>query len=171
MKHILTLLFSTCLLGSVFAVDYTGLDAARELSEENIIVDYSMIAGDSEIQESSLYKLDTALVRQEALGIALKLKNINLPEEYACLNYFSDTKESWVCRAAELAADNYIISRVNTLFRPKDTLTAAEAIGIAIKALDISLSTTNTSTMKSDIPAWQKRLLLTLSENNITLYA
>jgi hypothetical protein len=170
MKPILILFVSTFLLGSLFAVDYTGLEAARDLSEKNIIVDYSMIAGDSDLQETSLYRLDNALLRQEALGIALKLKNIHLPEEYACLNYFGDTKESWVCRAAELAADNHIISRINTLFRPRDTLTVAEAIGIAIKTLDIPLSTSDTSAIKSAMPAWQKRILLTLSENNISLY-
>lgn len=170
MKHIFIILISTILFGSVFAADYTGLDAAHELSQENIIVDYSIVAGDSELQEASLYRLDNALIRQEALGIALKLKNINLPEEYTCLSYFHDTKESWVCRAVELAADNYIISRINTLFRPKDTLTVAEAIGIAVKTLDIPLSTTDTRKITSDIPAWQKRILLTLSENNISLY-
>lgn len=40
------------------------------------------------------------------------------------------TANDWVCRAVELAADNGIISRTNTRFRPKDFVTRAEALAM-----------------------------------------
>ncbi len=119
-----------------------------------------------------MYRLDDALVRQEALGIALKLRGIDMPSSYACRDYFSDAGiagEWWVCRAAELAADADIVTRVNTFFRPRATLTLAEALGIVIKSLNISLSSTSTSTVSGNLPAWQKRLILTIQEKQIPL--
>lgn len=74
-----------------------------------------------------------------------------------------------MCRAAEIAADNYLITRVNSSFRPHDALTVAEALGITIKTLNIPLSSTDTNTLTGHLPNWQKRLILTLVENNITL--
>ncbi len=121
---------------------------------------------------ASLYRIDDALVRQEALGIALKLRGINLPSTYTCRDYFSDAGiagEWWVCRAAELAADADIVTRANTYFRPRATLTLAEALGVLIKSLNISLSTTSTSTVSGTLPAWQKRLILTIQEKQIPL--
>jgi hypothetical protein len=93
MKHIFILLVTTFLLGSAFAAEYTGLEAARELSQDGVIVNYSPVAGNSTIQEASLYKLNNALIRQEAVGIALRLRNITLPDGYLCNNYFRDTNE------------------------------------------------------------------------------
>ncbi len=74
-----------------------------------------------------------------------------------------------MCRAAELSADYDIVTRANLNFRPHDTLTLAEALGITIKALNINLSTTPTSTISGTLPDWQKRLVLTIQENQISL--
>lgn len=119
-----------------------------------------------------MYRLNDALVRQEALGIALKLKGITMPSTYSCRGYFYDagtTGEWWVCRAAELSADADIITRANTSFRPRATLTLSEALGIVIKSLNISLSTTPTTTIVGNLPSWQKRLILTIQEKQIPM--
>lgn len=129
-------------------------------------------AGDSNIgtlQEASMYRLSDSLVRQEALGTALKLKGVTLSDYYMCHNYFRDTAEWWVCRAAEMAADYGLVTRANLSFRPHDTLTLAESLGITMNSLGISLSTTSTATVPGNIPAWQKRLILTLEEQEIPL--
>lgn len=116
-----------------------------------------------------MYRLSDAVIRQEVLGTALKLKSISLPDSYICRNYFYDISEWWVCRAAELAADYDIITRANLSFRPHDQLTLAEALGITLKALDISLSTTPTASISGSLPAWQKRLILTIQEKQISM--
>lgn len=74
-----------------------------------------------------------------------------------------------MCRAAELSADADIITRANVSFRPHDRLTLAEALGITIKALNINLSMTPTSNISGTLPDWQKRLILTIQEHQITL--
>ncbi len=42
-------------------------------------------------------------------------------------------------------------------------------MGIVIKVLDIPLSNTSTSTISGSLPVWQKRLILTVQEKQITL--
>lgn len=74
-----------------------------------------------------------------------------------------------MCRAAELSADYGIVTRANLYFRPRDFLTLGEAMGIVIKALDIPLSNTSTSTIAGSFPTWQKRLILTIQESQITM--
>jgi hypothetical protein len=159
---------------SLFA-DLSGLSEARELAEKGIIVDQSSMAQEYRIntsldlQESAMYRLSDSIIRQEVLGIALKLRGIDLPSWYTCRDFYRDTGEWWVCRAAELSADYGIVTRANLYFRPRDVLTLAEALGITFKALDISLSNTSTSSISGSLPAWQKRLILTIQEKQITL--
>ncbi len=61
------------------------------------------------------------------------------------------------------------MTRANLNFRPRDTLTLAESLGIVMKALDISLSTTSTTTIAGNLPAWHKRIILTIQEKQIAL--
>lgn len=75
-----------------------------------------------------MYRISDTIIRQEVLGIAMKLRGVALPENYSCRSYYLDTPEWWVCRAAELSADNDIITRTNLHFRPHDTLTLGEAL-------------------------------------------
>lgn len=170
-KSILLLLF--VVLGSYAAND--GLSDARALAEQGIIVNQSMasptygISPTSDIQEASMYRLSDTIIRQEVLGIALKLKGVQLPNQYSCRNYYRDTTEWWVCRAAELSADQGFITRANLHFRPHDTLTLAEALGISLQSLDIALSSSSISAIPDTLPDWQKRLILTLQENRISL--
>lgn len=128
--------------------------------------------GSTLAQEPQLYRLNDFIIRQEVLGMALNLRGITLPSTYGCRGYFSDAGvagEWWVCRAAELSADADIVTRANTFFRPRATITLAESLGITIKALNISLSTTPTTTIAGNLPAWQKRLILTIQEKQIPL--
>ena len=129
---------------------YSGLEDARTLAEKWIIVNQSSAAsqsadyvgGNSVSTEPQLYRLNDYIIRQEVLGIALNLKGITLPATYGCRGYFSDAGvagEWWVCRAAELSADADIVTRANTFFRPRATITLAEALGITIKSLNIFL--------------------------------
>lgn len=67
--------------------------------------------------------------------MALKVKGITLPENYTCKKYFADaTKNDWVCRAVELAADNGIITRSNKYANPGKSITRAEALAMVMSA-------------------------------------
>lgn len=169
-------LISSCIIvfslatTTVFAADDAGLSAAQRLATEGIIVDQSAsVSSDSKFssEATALYRLNAPISRQEAVGIILKLAKVTLDENYGCRNYFSDVREAWVCRAVELAADQDIVSRVNARFRPRDTLTLAESLGLLVKGLNIRLSNTATSYITADIPDWQKRIILTLNEGGI----
>ncbi|MCB9806944.1 hypothetical protein H6768_03560 [Candidatus Peribacteria bacterium] len=127
------------------------------------------VPGSADIQEASMYRLSDTIIRQEVLGIALKLRGIALPDLYSCKNYYQDTYEWWVCRAAELSADSGIITRANLHFRPHDSLTLGEALGITIKALGIQLSAHSIAGISDPIPEWQKRLILTIQERQISM--
>ncbi len=52
------------------------------------------------------------------------------------MNYFTDVRynstNNWICRAAELAADNWLVTRENAKFRPQDNITKAEALAILV---------------------------------------
>lgn len=169
MKKILFFITLVSISLSLFAQS-SGLPEARELAQMGIIVDQSSMAQEYrintslDIQESAMYRLSDMIIRQEVLGIALKLKGVDLPSGYACRDFYRDTGEWWVCRAAELSADYGIVTRANLYFRPRDVLTLAEALGITIKALDIPLSNTSTTTIQGNMPDWQKRIFLTIKE-------
>jgi hypothetical protein len=67
--------------------------------------------------------------------MALKVKGVTLPENYTCKKYFADaTKNDWICRAVELAADNGIISRSTKYANPGKSVTKSEALAMVMKA-------------------------------------
>ena len=78
MQKIISLFFLLSL--SVSAASDNGLSDARALAEQGIIVNQSAasptygISTTSDIQESSMYRLSDMIIRQEVLGIALKLR-------------------------------------------------------------------------------------------------
>lgn len=131
-------IFSFCILYFVFCIwtifAYTTIDIsnATYLANQSIVVKQS-----NDIN----YRLDDRILRQEVIGIALKMKWITLPENYTCKKYFSDvTSNDWVCRAVEIAADGGMITRANTKARPMDFVTRAEALAILLKTGKISLN-------------------------------
>jgi hypothetical protein len=93
--------------------------------------------------------------------MALKVKGITLPENYKCKKYFADaTKNDWVCRAVELAADNGIITRSNKYANPGKDVTRAEALAMVMKAAGIQYTQNVKSTgYKASTPQWQIDLL------------
>ena len=131
------------LLSSIFFIissfGYTNEDTsnANYLADQRIVTKQTTTTG---------YRLDDKILRQEVIGMALKIKGITLPENYTCKKYFADaTKNDWVCRAVELAADNGIITRSNKYANPGKSVTRAEALamvmsagGIAIQEIGIS---------------------------------
>lgn len=139
-------------LFSVFAYADDGLSDARALAEQGIIVNKStpstyLTSPISDIQEAGMYRLYDTIIRQEALGITLKLAKFTLPDKYNCRNYFTDAREWWVCRVAEVSADNRIVSRENLRFRPQDVVTLAESLGILVMSTNIPRSNISNDTI------------------------
>lgn len=107
------------------------------------------------------YRTSDNITRAEVAGIALSLKNVELPADYTCKGTFSDTSatkpSSWACRAAELAADNGIAAK-NATFRPSDNITRAEALAMILKSTGVAIATgTTTSSFQDTFSAdWQR---------------
>ncbi|EKE29137.1 MAG: hypothetical protein ACD_2C00221G0019, partial [uncultured bacterium (gcode 4)] len=109
------------------------------------------------------YRLADTASRQEVAGTAIKMKlgtgSTALPANYSCKGYFTDvsatTPASWSCRAAELAADNGIVSQANAKFRPTDNITRAEALAMVLKAAGMEIPTVTTSSFNDVTIAWQ----------------
>lgn len=127
-KNILFL--SVIFVSSVFWYTQQDIAYATLLSQKAIIT--SQINSDK-------YRLDDRVLRQEVIGMALKLKGVQLPSNYICKWYFADvTGDNWVCRAIEIAADNGIITRTNNKARPSDFITPEEATAIFMNAKGIT---------------------------------
>lgn len=119
---------------SLFAYTSEDVDNAELLVEAGIITEQTDAAG---------YRLDATISRQEMVGIALRLAGHTPPVDYVCKWYYKDAKftpkhrDAWVCASAELAADNGIITREKTNFRPKSNVTRAEALAMLMKSAEI----------------------------------
>ena len=164
-KTTLFLSFVFCLLsfGTSFAYTDTDVSNAQLLAEKWIIVKQD---------STGSYRLDSTITRAEAIGIALKIRWTTVPDAYICKKYFIDlTINDWRCRSVELAADDGIISRVNTKARPQDSITKSEALAIVMKAgwlsTEITPSPQNESirrTMFDTTLEWQTGLLFSALE-------
>ncbi len=122
------LLLSSLVLTSIVAFAYTqtGVDNANFLADKWIITKQT---------DPKNYRLDNYITRAELVGISLKLKGIPLPENYQCKKYFTDvTENDWICRAVEMAADGWLISRTNKTFYPQRYITRSESLSILLKA-------------------------------------
>lgn len=126
------------LFSFLFSLDFTFSYTDNDLSNAQYLAKQGIV---QPRKHPSLYRLDDLILRQEVIGMVLKIKGVTLPEKYTCKNYFADvTQDEWVCRAIELAADNGIISRENKNARPRDTVTRAEALAMLLKTGKVSLS-------------------------------
>lgn len=108
----------------------------------------------------SAYRLNDNVLRQEVIGMAVKIWWFSLPDNYTCRKLFSDVNQikpnNWACRAVEVSADNLIISRANSIFRPEENITRAEALAILLKAANIQIQEYNGISKYSDtMLAWQ----------------
>lgn len=118
----LAVISSFILACGVFAIP-ADENNANFLASHGIIMDQS--------SNPNNYRFGDKILRQEMVAIALKMKGIELPQEYTCKKYFTDvTTDDWVCRAVEIAADNGIINKSNSTFRPKDSVTRAETLAM-----------------------------------------
>lgn len=150
MKKIIALLLALCSFG-VFAD--AGYTAAQSLAAQGII---------SAKTNMSEYRLYDNVLRQEVIGTAIKLKGVELPENYSCRDMFFDVSSTfpntWACRAIELAVDHDIISSSNDYARPEAMITRAEALAIVMATKDFP---DGDATLSVDIRAnaWQTSLL------------
>lgn len=122
------------LLSSLFFIISSFGYTSEDVSNANYLAEQGIITKDLNAPQYN-YRLDDKIIRQEVIGMALKIKWVTLPENYTCKKYFADvTKNDWVCRAIELAADNGIITRSNRYANPIKDVTRAEALAMLMKA-------------------------------------
>lgn len=130
------------LMGTIIsAASSKQLDYAEYLADKHIIVRQ---------RPNTNYRLDDNVLRQEVVGIAIRLTSLNfkdvetvtLPEPYTCENIFTDVGQdrpnTWVCRSVEMAAKNKIISTFEKQFRPEQYITQAEAIAMVLAAVKLT---------------------------------
>lgn len=123
---------------SVYALNY--LNYAEYLADKHVIVRQ---------RPAENYALADKVLRQEVVGIAIRLTGLNfrsvesisLPDPYTCDNTFLDVKQntpnSWACRSVEIAAKAGIITTNNKHFRPEADITRAEAIAMMLSAVKL----------------------------------
>lgn len=123
---------------TVYAMNY--LNYAEYLADKHVIVRQRPVEN---------YALGDKVLRQEVVGIAIRLTGLNfrdvnhieLPELYTCENTFIDVRQNvpntWACRSIEVAAKNGIVSSKNVEFHPEADITRAEAIAMTLSAVKL----------------------------------
>lgn len=143
-----------CIMSFVFCIWWTFAYTSTDISNASYLSDQGIVTKQT---SPTGYRLDDTILRQEVIGMALKIKGVTLPEDYKCKKYFADaTNNNWVCRAVELAADNGIITRSNTYANPTKLVTKSEALAMIMNAAGIQYATNITYTWyKASTPKWQ----------------
>lgn len=123
-------------------------------------------------QESeNLYRLDDYVLRQEVIWMAIKLWWLILADDYKCKNYYTDvssiTPNTWACRAIEISADNWIITKSNSTFRPEDKITKVEALSILLKWANINIDSFTASNFIDVSVPWQINVVNTAMSKKI----
>ena len=151
-KIILTLTGIALMSVSVYALNY--LNYAEYLADKHVIVRQ---------RPTENYALADKVLRQEVVGIAIRLTGLNfrtvesisLPDPYTCENTFLDVKQnvpnSWACRSVEIAAKAGIITTNNKQFRPEADITRAEAIAMMLSAVKLMPKTDSTKTWQENV--------------------
>lgn len=154
MKYILSslLLFVFLTNAAPTPLEVTIVDT---LAHYDIIVDQKTTTG---------YRLGDTITRAEAVGVALKVAEVELPEKYFCRNYFRDVQydrlNNWICRAIETASDYNIISRTNDLARPKTAISRIEALAIVMRAGKVPYAkNVDRANYPKDMPQWEVDIL------------
>ena len=154
-KIVLALIVAVTAAISVSALN--SLNYAEYLADKRVIVRQRPEAN---------YGLEDNVLRQEVVGIAIRLTGLNfrdvpfisLPDPYTCENTFTDIKQNtpntWVCRSVEIAAKFGIVSTYNKTFRPEEYITEAEAIAMILAAVKL------TPAIDKDKP-WQDSIMQT----------
>lgn len=111
------------------------------------------------------YNSNSFVLRQEIIGIAVKLRWISLPDNYSCKNIYKDVSSkrpnNWVCRVAEIGAQNGLVSKENLNFNPEKNVTRAEALAILFNAFNVDYKNFDISwySFHKNIQSWQKPIL------------
>lgn len=118
----------------------------------------------------SSYNLKSNVLRQEVIGMAMKLGKFDLPNDYICQGVFSDVSgtkpNNWACRAIEVGVIKGIVSNLNKTFRPESFITRAEALAILMKSAGIVVADSNGITQFSDVnESWQINVVNTALDN------
>ena len=126
------------------------------------LASYKIIVDNSKNPEN--YRLSESITRAEAIGVALSVGDIQLPENYFCKDYFGDVSytplNNWICRAVEIAADNDIITRENSFVRSSSPISRIEALGITMKAGKVPYTRNIDKThYPKNMPQWQVDIL------------
>ncbi len=132
-------------------------------SDGNVLASFWIV---KQQDSEEAYNLNSNVLRQEVIGMAMKLWKYNLPDGYACKKLFKDVSSTkpnnWVCRAVEIGAENGIVSTLNKSFNPESSITRAEALAILMKAAGIKIDESGAPSKYSDVTeAWQINLVNT----------
>ncbi len=132
-------------------------------SDGNVLASFGIV---KQQDSEEAYNLNSNVLRQEVIGMAMKLWKYNLPEGYTCKKIFKDVSSTkpnnWVCRAVEIGAENGIVSALNKSFNPESSITRAEALAILMKAAGIKIDESSAPSKFSDVTvAWQINLVNT----------
>lgn len=134
--------------------------AARSLASQNYIVEHDSL---------NAYRLNEKILRQEAVGVAVKIYGLSLLDGRECMGYYSDLTammpNDWACVMAEAAADVGLVTRANATFRPEDYVTRSEALAIIISSRDevepseIAGVPISRYEYEKDAQAWQEQVV------------
>jgi len=117
------------------------------------------------------YRLNDFVLRQEVIWMAIKLWGFSLPENYSCKWYFKDVStikpNNWACRVVEISADNSIITKANSNFRPEDKITKIEALAILLKWAKIDVTQFTSSNFSDVSIPWQINIVNTALNKKI----
>lgn len=132
-----------------------------EVTIADTLASYDIIV---EQKTTTAYRLGDTITRAEAVGVALRVADVTLPEKYFCRNYFRDVQydriNNWICRAIETASDYNIISRSNDLARPKTPISRIEALAIVMRAGKVPYAkNVDRSGYPADMPQWEVDIL------------
>ena len=140
------------------AYSYTSgqLDAANSLASEWIINDNSANADG--------YKLDQNVLRQEIAAVARGVAGIS--KTTTCNNRFSDVSSNnpntWACYSVEALLNADLIAS-NATFRPEDSITKAEGLGMLVKAAcgdDYSYNSSQAGSWQEQVVAYASDKLI-----------
>lgn len=115
------------------------------------------------------------------IGIAMKLASLEVDADTPCLGVYLDVTRSvpnsWICRSAELASENNIITRgqnypsQRTRLKPERNVSRSEAYAMILSALNVPLIDVremNTYLFAESDVLWQKRVIATSYELGMT---
>jgi len=116
-------IFST----GVSAASNSEIDAANSLATNGYINDHS--------DDTAAYNLNQNVLRQEIAAVARGIAG--LEKKTSCDGSFTDvtatTPNTWACLSVEALLDADLIA-ANTMFKPENEISKAEAIGMMVKA-------------------------------------